>query len=314
MTRASSMHLRRRVRQLRVGAIAVIAATSLATVAAAQSTLSQGSGINAGDTWALFDVTVHDQATLQLSQPLQSNGATAVAVNVPDRHFHVEAGFDTNNKLVLNLFVTDPPADPTTTLVSQIGKLQVVNGQPTVYDTAGNPMPGAFPHGSAASAWPFAATPGASVLDYLLCSDLSQLASEMQGTVQSVQSSPPVSRVTAPLHVSGGGSIALTYQGTGNAWTLQQVTLTPAMSQLQATWTLQISNLAWNRNSSGDAARASLAISPPPPPRAPPSASTPPSPARPASRCRRAPAWDRTSSFNMASSAAATPGSGWIPG
>jgi len=263
MTCASFTNVRRGVRRL---CAVAIAATSLSTVAAAQSTLSQNSGINAGDTWAVFDVTVHNQATLHLSQPLQSTGATAVPVNVADRHFHVEAGFDAGNRLVLNLFVTDPPADPTTSLVSQIGKLQVVNGQPTVYDTSGNPLPGAFPHGSAASAWPFGATPGASVLDYLLCSDLSQLASEMQGTVQSVQSSPPISKVTAPLHTSGGGSIALTYQSGGSVWTLQQVTLTPAMSQLQATWTVQIANLAWNRNSSGDAARASLATSPPPPP------------------------------------------------
>ena len=63
-------------------------------------TLSQNSGINPADTYVMFDATVQGQTNLTLSQPVYNanTGTTTSAMKLGGvaRHFHFEAGYDTN--------------------------------------------------------------------------------------------------------------------------------------------------------------------------------------------------------------------------
>ena len=75
--------------------------------AAAQSGPSASSGINPNDTYCIFDVTLQNQGTLTLSQPVldpaTNTSTSTIPMNPGPTHLHVEAGYDVNDRLVLNV-------------------------------------------------------------------------------------------------------------------------------------------------------------------------------------------------------------------
>jgi pimeloyl-ACP methyl ester carboxylesterase len=233
--------------------------------------LRPGSNINSADTYAVADLTIQSQATLHLTQPVHDNrthaDTTSPQLNTPAKHFHVEAGYDASDHLVFNMYPTDPPADPTLSLTDVISKVQVLNGQATVFDSSGNPLPTALPQNpqspSPRSPAPpsalslLGAMPAASVLNYLVTSNPAQAARSMGGTVQAT--GPSTDQVNVPNHSSSAGNLTLTYQNAGSVWKLQQMTLSPALPHRQASSTVQVANLGWNQNGAGDARRARLA-------------------------------------------------------
>ncbi len=252
--------------------LAVLTATS----AVAQSTLSANSGINAADTFVIMDFTVQSQATLSLSQPVHSISANANTTSLPTsraRHFHVEAGFDTNDQIVMNIFPTDPAADPTVTSIDGISKVHIANGTIVVFDTSGNPITFNLPaNGSLPNPFLFLGlAPGASVLHGIVVPDINARAAEAHATITTTTSaSAPIgsaalttttsfSHLTAALRSSAGGTATWTYQSSGSSWILTQVAVTPALPSTQLSRTLQIANVAFNQNSTGDARRAARA-------------------------------------------------------
>lgn len=262
--------------------LAVLTATS----SVAQSTLSANSGINAADTFVIMDFTVQSQATLSLSQPVHSISTNTNTTSLPvsrARHFHVEAGFDANDQIVMNIFPTDPAADPTVTSIDGIGKVHIANGTIVVFDTSGNPITFNLPaNGSLPNPFLFLGlAPGASVLHGIVVSDINARAAEAHATITTTTSaSAPLgsaalttttsSQLTAALRSSAGGTATWTYQNTGSSWILSQVAVTPALPSTQLSRTLQIANVAFNQNSTGDARRAARASTI----QAPPSSST----------------------------------------
>jgi len=92
-------------------------AAALSAVPPAWAQLSQNSGINASDTYAVFDLTMNGSATANLPQAIYnpSTGTTsgAVTLSLATRHYHAEVGYDANDQLVLNLYATDPIGDVT---------------------------------------------------------------------------------------------------------------------------------------------------------------------------------------------------------
>jgi pimeloyl-ACP methyl ester carboxylesterase len=252
----------------------MMALTSVTTIAQSPPPLNPGSNINASDTYLTADITIQSQTTISLPQAVHDNrtntDTASMQVAPSSRQLHIEAGYDTSNHLVFNMYPTDPATDPTTTFASSLGKLQVLNGTVTVYDQAGNVMPTAIPQNPAnpstrspAPPNPFSflgAMPVSTVLEYFLTASPSQMASTMGGTLQTVQSGPPaVDQIT--LAMKRGGSMVMTYQNAGSVWTLQQMTLTPSLPNMQAHFTLQVANLKWIQNATGDANRARLASS-----------------------------------------------------
>lgn len=228
-----------------------------------------------------MDFTVQSQATLSLSQPVHSISANANTTSLPvnrAKHFHVESGFDANDQIVMNIFPTDPPADPTVTSIDGISKVQIANGTITVFDTSGTPIAFNLPtNGSLPNPFLFLGlAPGASVLHGIVVPDINARAAEVHATITTSTAAPTgsaalttttnFSHLTAALRSSAGGTATWTYQSTGSSWILQQVAVTPALPSTQLSRTLQIANVAFNQNSTGDArraARASTLQSPP---------------------------------------------------
>jgi pimeloyl-ACP methyl ester carboxylesterase len=250
----------------------------------AQTTLSANSGINAADTFVIMDFTVQSQATMSLSQPVHSNSTntntTSLPLNSIARHFHVEAGFDANDQVVMNIFPTDAPTDPTVTAIDGISKVQIANGTFVIFDTAGNPISFSLP-ANAPLPNPLALlglAPGSSVLHGIVVPDINARAAEAHATItmQAAATSAPaggaaaftpsVAHLTAALRASAGGTATWTYQSAGSSWILQQVAVTPALPSTQLSRTLQIANVAFNQNSTGDARRAARASTIQPPP------------------------------------------------
>jgi pimeloyl-ACP methyl ester carboxylesterase len=253
--------------------IVVLAPLAAGAHADAPPALRPGSGINASDTYFTADVTVQDQATLTLAQAVHDTATNADTTSLPvgdaDTHYHVEAGYDTANHFVFNLYPSDPAADPTTTLTDSISRVQYVNGQATAYDLDGSPLPTALPtdpqHPSAGSSAPqpsawLGLMPGPSVLDYVVTANPGGVAAQTGGTyAASTVGGQPVGQVTIPNHAAGGGTTVWSYASGPSGWTLTRATITSTLSQLQMTSSILIANLAWAQNQSADSARRALA-------------------------------------------------------
>ena len=251
---------------------------AIAEILAAPPTLNANSGINGSDTYCLFDVSMQSHGTLSLTQPVHNNSTnvdtTLLQLAPPVRSYHVEAGFDASDQLVMNMYSTSPITDPTTTITDGLSRLQISNGgQLSVFDQSGSLVTGPTPT-NAPPIVPLAflgLAPGPTVLEYVITTDPQLVATSMSGTLQTIQVGPPaIKTVTVPIRSSPGGTMVLTYQSAGTMWILNTISASPALPNLQTTSTIQLSNLFWNVNSAGDTRRSSR----PSTKTAPPSTST----------------------------------------
>ena len=264
--------------------------------------LSQNSGINANDTYAAFDLTLSGQATANLPQAIYnpSTGATssAVTLSLPGRNWHVEVGYDSNDQIVLNLYSSDPIGDVTQFPNIGVSTVQLRNGNLTVFDETGAPIPISLPN-NAPLPLPLSLLgpiPGSSVLSYLLISDPNATASAMNGTVQYSGSNTTYSNnigsyaypsgshvqmayITASLSNGQTGTATLAYQQYPEGWALTQITQNSSFDIMQTNQATQFANFQWFDNPAGDSRRAAKAVAPPaPPPLATPSVSPAPLP------------------------------------
>jgi len=230
--------------------------------------LSQNSGINPSDTYVIFDVTVQGQSNVTLSQPVYDSSTKTTTTNLTLSavaiHFHVEAGYDSNGQLVVNLYSQDAASDPMTTSGNDFSLIRFAKNQVTVFDQDGNPIPIVLPNNAPLpQPLQFLGT-SSSVLDGILVPNIYQYAQARGATVQIAPSSsaaaatppPPTAQVYAAGHSSGGGSATWTYQQSGNVWILTQATSATSEADIQSSHVVQINNLSWYRNSGADSYRA----------------------------------------------------------
>ena len=240
-----------------------IAALGFASAISAwgQSPLSQNSGINASDTYVVFDVSLQSQSTASLPQAMYdaSTRTTSAAINLnpSPRRFHVEAGFDANDGLVVNMFSSDPTVDVTTTNRDLVGQIRLADGKFIIYDQSGNPLPLVLPNNMPLPnplAW-LGLTPGPSVVSNLVVSSPKTLATQIGATITA--QSATSQELTKSGTTQTASTRVMNYQSAGSMWTLNQVQVTPAaVSGIQSTHTFQFSNVVWNTNSAGDSRRS----------------------------------------------------------
>src|ERR1035437_6357197 len=131
----------------------ILAVCFFSCSAVAQSALSQNSGVNSADTCVTLDLTTQTQnATMTLPSPVY-NPATGTTSNVISPTpspitYHVEAGYDANGGLVMNLWPNGNSLAPSTTGTSVI---RLAGGQVTVFDQNSNPLSESLPSGVSSS-------------------------------------------------------------------------------------------------------------------------------------------------------------------
>src|SRR6266480_573663 len=270
-------------------ALHLFVAALVIVVCPASAQLSQNSGINANDTYAIFDITFQGQGTQTVSKalynPQTNTTGTSLTLTPNVRHFHVEIGYDTNDQLVMNLFSTDSTSDPTTYPTSDVSQIQLRNGKLTIFDETGTPYPISLPNNAPL---PFSlsllgAIPGSSVLNYLIIQDPGSTATAENATVQysgyTTTSSNKIqgqmiasgtrvqmAYISASLGSDASGTQTFAYQQFSGGWALTQSTVNSSFPNVQHTAISQFSNLQWYDNSVGDQRRAAKASAPPPPP------------------------------------------------
>jgi hypothetical protein len=96
----------------------------LMTASSAFAGPTPGGGINAQDTWVTMNMTVQETMSANLPNAMwsvsQGKYVTTAHYTLAAKHYYVEAGFDTNDLLVINIKSTDAPTDPTKTLYSGV--------------------------------------------------------------------------------------------------------------------------------------------------------------------------------------------------
>jgi pimeloyl-ACP methyl ester carboxylesterase len=255
----------------------------------ASAQLSQNSGINQSDTYAVFDITIQGRGITTLPQaiynPTTQTTSSTLDLALNARHYHVEVGYDLNDQLVMNIFTTDSTQDPTQSPYGDISRIELRNGKLTLFDETDTPIPMSLPN-NAPLPGPLAllgAIPGSSVLQSLIISDPNTRATALNGTVsystQTTTSENTIGgyRIAAGTQVqmayisysisSGTGSTGtLAYQQFSGGWVLRESTVNSTLSNTQLTQSTGFANVLWSDSSSGNSRRAAKVTTPPPPP------------------------------------------------
>jgi pimeloyl-ACP methyl ester carboxylesterase len=223
---------------------------------------TSGGGINANDTWVTMNLTF--QATMSATLPnsmwsvSQGKYVTTAQYTIGPKHYYLEAGFDTSDLLVINIEPTDAPTDPTKTLYSGVGRITLHGDRLFLYDTSNNPIPVVMPDNAPIPVLNLIGlAPGPSVLKSVITTSPPNMAKAIPGTLSYPQSN------LAQILSSAGSSRTktLTYAQSGSNWILQTVVHTVSSTSHNMTTTTQISNVAWNDNSTGDTRRAAKGYS-----------------------------------------------------
>lgn len=224
-----------------------------------QTGLSQNSDINSADTWVVVDLTVTTNGTINLPNSFYNpaTGTTSSVLNLapPTQTFHVEAGYDSNGGLVMNLWPTGTAVNPNTTDAEAIGFIRFAGGQATVFAQSGAPI-SLVPPAGISTGWPLGllgSNPAASVIGNLVVPNIQNYATAIKASL-TMSTSPTAAYVIPP--VKTGSSASWAYVPSGSVWVAQQVVLSPAMSDGSASRTIQFANMSWYDNATNDAARA----------------------------------------------------------
>lgn len=229
--------------------------------AVGQSALSTNSGIDSADTWVTVDLTISSSGSATFSSPiyLASTGTSSstLTVNPLARTMHVEAGYDSSGGIVMNLWPSGTQVNGENTDASTVGSIRYAGGQLTLFDQSGNPLSVTLPNSGMSLSGPLSllgSNPGPSVIGGLVVPNIQNQASAMSAALS-------ISGATAALQLpsSKTGSAAWSYVQSGANWILNQVTITPALSNGAATRTIQFANINWHDNSTNDAARGAVA-------------------------------------------------------
>lgn len=222
--------------------------------------LSQNSGINSADTWITVDLTTTSSGTMSLPSSFYNpgTGATSNVVNSapPSRTFHVEAGYDVNGGLIMNVWPTGAPVDPDSTDADAIGFIRFAGGQMTVFAQNGTPLSPVFPSNIPVN-WPlnfFGSNPGPSVIQHMVVSSIPNYASGIHAEY-AIYSNPTYATVTPAM--PSGSTASWTYVPSGSNYIAQKFVLTQTVSGGSVTRTVQFANMHWYDNSTNDASRAS---------------------------------------------------------
>lgn len=147
--------------------------------------LSANSGINANDTYIVFDLSAQESHTQNLSGSIwntQTNSYTQQLNTSSNLTFHIEAGYDTNGNIVANI----QPTGATETNLG-ISMMRYANGTLTLFDMQGNPLPNQPPAFNNAQyftpATILGANPGPSVISGIIVPNLSVYAQQNQATI-----------------------------------------------------------------------------------------------------------------------------------
>jgi len=122
--------------------LAALCAATLLFAPHARAQLSQNSGINSNDTWITFDLLVSTSGSVTMPDsfydPSTATSKSTLNVAPLARTFHIEAGYDANGGLVMNLRPTDTPIDPDSVDSTPVGLIRIAGGQLTMFsDPAG---------------------------------------------------------------------------------------------------------------------------------------------------------------------------------
>ena len=202
--------------------------------------LSQNSGVNASDTWITFDLLVSTNGTVTMPSSFYdpSTSTTTSTLNVAplSRSFHVEAGYDANGGLVMNLRPTDTPIDPDSVDSTAVGLIRIANGQISMFARDGTPISPTLPAGITSNLnWPLSLlgqNPGPSVIQHLVVPNIQTYASGTNAQVTEYSNYDLVTR-----SMPSGGSESWTYAASGSNWIAQKLVHTVSESLRGIYWT-----------------------------------------------------------------------------
>jgi pimeloyl-ACP methyl ester carboxylesterase len=242
-----------------------------------QTGLSQNSGINSADTWVTANITIQGSGSVTLPSSFYNpeTGITSSTLPVAtSQNFNLEAGYDTNGGLVVNLYPT-AVVNPATSDASLISCIRYAGGQMTVFDQSGNPFPMVMPNSSIPIPSPLAflgTNPGASVITGLVVPNIQTRATAMNAQVAFSAGNSEATLTPAP---ASGESAAWSYALSGSNWIAQSFSFSSATASAATTRTVAFSGLNWNDNAANDAVRAGAGVTIAAPPLSPSSGPLP---------------------------------------
>jgi pimeloyl-ACP methyl ester carboxylesterase len=227
--------------------VLIILVSTLVICSPGQTTLSQGSGINANDTYVIFDMTVSNNGTFTASDPAVNSTSASISLNQSDKKYHLEAGYDSSGQMVINL-------TPSSTNSGKISLLRVAGGRVTAVDQNGLPVPDFV--GATAVQWPqlqqfLRGGAGASALTVSNVQSFSQATA----ATSSSSSTSSVTYLNRQFKAGTGGTVTTTLQSSGATSSVSQIAVSTQTSNTSATRTTSFANVVWSDNTTLDAVR-----------------------------------------------------------
>jgi len=183
----------------------------------------------------------------------------------------MEAGYDANGGLVLNLYPTSG-ANAATSDTSLISVIRYAGGQMTMFDQSGNPISPVLPNASIPIPSPLAflgSNPGSSILTSLVVPNIQTHANAVNAQI-AYSGGNAIATLTAPPATSGNN--VWSYALSGSNWVAQSFSTTTSTATSTATRSMVFSNVNWSDNAINDSARAAIPVTlttAPPPSSAP---------------------------------------------
>ena len=240
--------------------LAALCAATLLFAPHARAQLSQNSGINSNDTWITFDLLVSTSGSVTMPDsfydPSTATSKSTLNVAPLARTFHIEAGYDANGGLVMNLRPTDTPIDPDSVDSTPVGLIRIAGGQLTMFAQDGTPISPTLPAGVTSNInWPLSllgSNPGPSVIQHLVVPNIQTYAARANAQLSEYSGYDVVTR-----SMPSGNAENWTYVASGSNWVAQKLVHTVPVSGGSVTSTFQFANITWYDNSTNDAVRAS---------------------------------------------------------
>lgn len=228
----------------------VILVVAMVICGPGQTTLSQGSGINANDTYVIFDMTVNNNGAFSAPDPAVNSSSATISLAQPNKTYHIEAGYDSNGQMVINLRPTG------STNPGKISLLRFAGGRVTAVDQNGVSVPDFV--GAAGVGWPQLQQflhGGAGASTAFTVSNL-QSFSQATAATSSSSSTTSVAYLNRPFRAgSAGGTVTSTLQSSGGAWSTSQIAVSTQTSNTGATRVTSFANAVWSDNTALDAVR-----------------------------------------------------------
>lgn len=245
--------------------------------------------INTQDTWVSYDAYRDQSSTIYSDQPIYDarteQYTSTMSVSTPVQPLHAEAGYQSDGTLRYNEYRQVSSDDPTDTPVDETSRIQVVGGDVTVYDNAGQATHASEIDASEPALAELGPLDGAQVTDGVVMDHEPVNGTAVYSRSGSDSTAPKLTVVrlgrgrrrleftttsiqqirtahASASQASHRNKVARTFKKSGDRWVLEEIEISSEVqterARIHSRQTTRLRNVMWHHNRQKDAERRAV--------------------------------------------------------